>query len=342
MGAVLGWMKRTGICTLAGAVLMGLASTIDVIAAEQYPLIYGKVRNENEPHMILTKDAAVYKVLPGDSLWKIAKMQLGDGNYYVELAEANRDVLSDSNLLYPGMELNVSKSGYISRVEAEYGGFQTPKYSFDFPHDWRVGYAEAGNAFANLAIFGDGEIVCLVQDRKKETAGSVLDWDKCTQQIADYASRNYSRQVSDLRFEHYHMENQGDGTGELYLYSYIWHISPDDYPGFSCEVTVGLKLTEHVQAEFVGYATKDYDIQSCIRYVAASFEEHYEPDSAGNFTVNDSNMTIYPESEWEVKGMYNSFSYVDEFFSATLNEVEGNEVEEKTPNEKLIDRLSGK
>lgn len=332
-------LKKTGIYTLITAALISTASYIDVFAAEEYPLIYEELRDQNEPYMALTEDMVSYTVLPGDSLWKIAEMQLGDGKYYVELAKANQEVLEDPDLLYPGMVLDLSRTGYIIRKEARYGGIQWGKFSMDMPHGWTLGITEAGDAFGNFVMLGEDEIVCLVQDRKEETLASVLDWAKCTQQIAGYAEKNYGSQVSDLQFEHYRMENQGDGTGELYLYSYTWHISLEDYPAFTCRVCVGLKLTEHVQAEFVGYTVDDYNIQSRVRYVTASFEEHYEPDSDGEFTVNETNMVIAPEAQWELEGMYDSFAYVDEYFTTLLNKAMGKE-EEKEPNEKLLDRIS--
>lgn len=140
---------------------------------------------------------------------------------------------------------------------------------------------------------------------------------------------NYPGQVSDLLFERYRMEKQDTLSGELYLYSYTWHISPTDYPNLTCKVCIGLKLTEHIQAEFVGYTLDDYDIRGCVRYITASFEEHFDSGKNGKFTVNDSNMSIVPETEWPLAGMYNSFAYMDEFFSALLNKALETETEEK-------------
>lgn len=115
------------------------------------------------------------------------------------------------------------------------------------------------------------------------------------------------------------MDDQGDAAGELYLYSYIWQISPDDYPELTCRVCAGFKLTDHLQAEFIGYTLDDYDIRGCIRYVTASFEEHFDAENAETFTVNNSNMCITPETDWPPEGMYNSFAYIDEFFTSLLN-----------------------
>lgn len=50
---------------------------------------------------------AMYQVRPGDSLWLIAQRLYGDGYRYRTLYEANRDLLSDENLLVVGQMLRV-------------------------------------------------------------------------------------------------------------------------------------------------------------------------------------------------------------------------------------------
>jgi len=48
----------------------------------------------------------VYVVKPGDSLYKIAKMQLGDGSKWQDIYNNNRSVVGpDPNLIQPGMKL---------------------------------------------------------------------------------------------------------------------------------------------------------------------------------------------------------------------------------------------
>lgn len=48
----------------------------------------------------------VYVVKPGDSLWKIAKFQLGSGSKYSAIYAANKAVIGpDPNKIYPGMKL---------------------------------------------------------------------------------------------------------------------------------------------------------------------------------------------------------------------------------------------
>jgi len=51
-----------------------------------------------------------YEVKPGDSLSKIAKQLLGDGNAWKKIFDANKDILKDPNKIYPGQKLKIPKS----------------------------------------------------------------------------------------------------------------------------------------------------------------------------------------------------------------------------------------
>lgn len=48
---------------------------------------------------------ASYTVLPGDSLWKIARKTRGTGTAWQDIYQANRELLKDPNLIYPGQVL---------------------------------------------------------------------------------------------------------------------------------------------------------------------------------------------------------------------------------------------
>ncbi len=55
-----------------------------------------------------SKDAyGYYVVASGDSLSKIAKKHLDDPNRYMDIFNANRDVLSDPDLIKPGQRLKI-------------------------------------------------------------------------------------------------------------------------------------------------------------------------------------------------------------------------------------------
>ncbi len=59
--------------------------------------------SESEPERQGTPPAAkAYAVVKGDSLWAIAKKQLGDGSRWQEIYSLNKDKISNPNLIYPG------------------------------------------------------------------------------------------------------------------------------------------------------------------------------------------------------------------------------------------------
>ena len=48
-----------------------------------------------------------YVVVAGDSLSKIAKREYGDANKWRTIHEANKDLISDPDLIYPGQVLKI-------------------------------------------------------------------------------------------------------------------------------------------------------------------------------------------------------------------------------------------
>lgn len=50
---------------------------------------------------------STYTVKSGDSLSKIAMNELGDGNAWKKIFEANRDVLDDPDKIFPGQTLKL-------------------------------------------------------------------------------------------------------------------------------------------------------------------------------------------------------------------------------------------
>jgi nucleoid-associated protein YgaU len=49
-------------------------------------------------------------VQPGFTLWGIAQERYGDGVFFVQVFEANRDKIKDPNLIYPGQVFTVPES----------------------------------------------------------------------------------------------------------------------------------------------------------------------------------------------------------------------------------------
>jgi nucleoid-associated protein YgaU len=55
------------------------------------------------------QSAGTYEVVDGDSLWKIASKVYGNGTRYMDLYDANKDVLSDPDALKLGMKLKIPR-----------------------------------------------------------------------------------------------------------------------------------------------------------------------------------------------------------------------------------------
>lgn len=56
-----------------------------------------------------TEPVEYYEIKKGDTLWAIAKIHYGDGNKYHQIFEANREVIKDADLIYPGQKIRIPK-----------------------------------------------------------------------------------------------------------------------------------------------------------------------------------------------------------------------------------------
>ena len=52
-------------------------------------------------------DDIFYEVQKGDTLWRIAEIYYKDGSRYKEIFEANREVIKDPDLIYPGQMIRI-------------------------------------------------------------------------------------------------------------------------------------------------------------------------------------------------------------------------------------------
>ena len=59
-----------------------------------------------------------YTVQAGDTLWGIAQQYYGDGRQYTRLAQANRDIVSNPNLIYPGQTLVIPAADSLPEAGA--------------------------------------------------------------------------------------------------------------------------------------------------------------------------------------------------------------------------------
>ncbi len=81
-------------------------------AKEKAALIAGNIKGIKNVQFEGIKDDSdedFYTIKSGDSLSKIAKKFYGDGNLYNKIFEANREVIKDANLIYPGQKIRIPK-----------------------------------------------------------------------------------------------------------------------------------------------------------------------------------------------------------------------------------------
>jgi len=103
----LGVTFKDGVVSLAGS---GAAE-----ALQKAILMAGNVMGVGEVKLAGTPSAAVddgtqyYVIKPGDTLSAIAKQFYGDANKYPKIFEANREVIKDANLIFPGQKIRIPK-----------------------------------------------------------------------------------------------------------------------------------------------------------------------------------------------------------------------------------------
>ena len=76
-------------------------------AMEKAILMAGNVEGVEAVETAAVASATFYEIKSGDTLSKIAQEHLGAANRYPEIFEANREVIKDANLIYPGQMIRI-------------------------------------------------------------------------------------------------------------------------------------------------------------------------------------------------------------------------------------------
>ncbi len=88
-------------------ILSGDASPEDKAKAA---LIAGNIKGVKEVVFEGTQeDDQYYEIKAGDNLSKISKQFYGNPNHYTKIFEANKEVIKDMNLIYPGQKIRIPK-----------------------------------------------------------------------------------------------------------------------------------------------------------------------------------------------------------------------------------------
>lgn len=92
-------------------VLTGKASSAD--AVEKAVLMAGNIEGVTQVDTsgvespAQEKEVKFYEIQKGDTLWAISQEFLGNGARYKEIFEANKEVIKDADLIYPGQKIRI-------------------------------------------------------------------------------------------------------------------------------------------------------------------------------------------------------------------------------------------
>lgn len=92
-------------------VLTGKASSAD--AVEKAVLMAGNVEGVTQVDTsgidspAQEKEVEFYEIQSGDTLWAISQKFLGNGARYNEIFEANKEVIKNPDLIYPGQKIRI-------------------------------------------------------------------------------------------------------------------------------------------------------------------------------------------------------------------------------------------
>lgn len=319
---------KTVISVLISLLVLSSSMAVQANGNSSYKTRYDVPLEEQDNYIVVLQDLGGYEVCEGDSLWSISKKLLGDSDYYLQLAEQNADVIVNPDIIYPQMHLQIKQKVYVKKRTGA-NGMKTPKYRFGIPDGWSVGILESGSNYATCSLSGDGteDVICMIRDKEQAGELTLSDWENSQQKIQNYVEKNYADQISNLIFYNYQLE---DGRN-LHLFSYTYTIDGEKY-GIRGEMDLyvcqGICQTDHIQAEFTGFNTKE-GIEDIVLYILASFEEFPGADS-----VNDYNVAIVPSEPWELSGIHNPFVWIDQYFDAFFSRIAQN----KTAKERILGR----
>ena len=106
-------IKDLGVTFKDGVVSLAGSGAPD--ALQKAVLMAGSVMGVGEVKLAAGSSAAVddgtqyYVIKSGDTLSAIAKQFYGDPNKYPKIFEANREVIKDPNLIFPGQKIRIPK-----------------------------------------------------------------------------------------------------------------------------------------------------------------------------------------------------------------------------------------
>lgn len=105
-GLTVNYDPTSGKVALAGAANSAEAMQKTVLIASNVQGV-AEVEANNLQHPAEQEPVAYYLIQKGDTLSKIAQQFYSDANKYPKIFEANREVIKDANLIFPGQKIRI-------------------------------------------------------------------------------------------------------------------------------------------------------------------------------------------------------------------------------------------
>ena len=102
-------LDDNGVCSISGDCDSAEAKEKAVLMAGNMKGV-GSVNADSVSAPAQEAEVEYYTIQSGDTLWAIASKFLGNGSRYTEIFEANKEVIQDADLIFPGQKIRIPKS----------------------------------------------------------------------------------------------------------------------------------------------------------------------------------------------------------------------------------------
>lgn len=232
-----------------------------------------------EDYILLRTSLDDYVVEQGDSLWKIAKKNLGDGGRWGEIAEINRLpdpdlILPKEKLVMPDLEYYLQKPS-IQRGEGYYlsdeGAFR-----FQTPERWALATCSLDSHLSTF-IGDDTSVRVLwgIEDNRMGEDAWAEKWDEVCENIKKSAETVFDESLEDIFCEKYELESGNE------VYNICCRFRSE--AGKLWTVSAAYRFGEKNLMEFIGIGLSDHslDMGKLTLYTAATYEEYEEERHMG-------------------------------------------------------------
>jgi len=249
-------------------------------------------------YICLIKEESTYDVKPGDTLWHISEVLLGNGSKYAQLYDSNRNIITDANFILPGMQLSIPGGRlYIPKDRYDRGGLAYEgAMRIALPDMVDNSYFLESDIF-DPTSFGNGISIFSTPVTNQMGENALTDhWEDFVSEVTR-CSATCDGRVSNLTFEKYQVENGCDLCG--YYFDF-------DTGEKTIEFVVFYRLGIQNMAEVIGVREKKNNetLIDVTRYIAASFEDYGGKIGMGYTKLGDN----VGADDWNYPELHNLFT----------------------------------